>query len=232
MTNLIIISGKKQSGKSSLVKAFKDKYYSINTTMLCQDRIVEYSFASPLKHFLKEIFGLSDAQLNGTDEDKNSLTRLQWKNIPFCSDYDKHLLYSNLRPNYKHNPLAYFSEDFLTARELMQIFGSEICRKMHPNCWAEATKNAIIEHWKIRTNEISVISDARFPNELDFFKDMNPIVVRLGRNTYNSSHISETSLDDYNFTQFENCLVLDNQNMSMEEKNRIGTEFLMSKIGS
>ena len=81
-----------------------------------------------------------------------------------------------------------------------------------------ATKKKIFNkcekyHW-------AIINDCRFPNELDVFKDKNPIVVRLFRNITNSQHESEIALDNYDFKQFSNLYEIDNREMSWEDKNK------------
>lgn len=85
-----------------------------------------------------------------------------------------------------------------TVRELLQYWGTDVRRKENPNYWIEKVKN----HIKIMSMSQFIIDDVRFPNEADFIKEQNGILIRL--NPYpnyipdpNSDHKSENALDDY-----------------------------------
>ena len=200
-TKIVILTGKKQSGKSTSVSAIKQHYKNLH--------VEEYSFADPLKRFLINVFGLSYEQCYGTDEEKNSSTNIIWGNLPFSVEHLQQL-WSKSREG-KLDPSAK-----LTAREAMQFFGSEICRAMYADCWANATLNNIIRD----DVDLAVISDARFPNEIDIFKEYNPLVVRFTRNVYKSNHISEIALDNYDFKSAHFLAIIDNINMPVDTKNK------------
>jgi hypothetical protein len=114
----------------------------------------------------------------------------------------------------------------MTAREVMQIFGSNVCRRMSPNCWANATLQKIIKEQP----DYAFITDARFPNELDIFLPYNPIVIRLSRNLFNSQHVSEVALDKYPWQNIQRFIPIDNADMDLDNKNSlVYTEFLKYK---
>ena len=81
----------------------------------------------------------------------------------------------------------------MTARELMQIFGTDIGRTMFDsNIWVDATINKIKEE----NPAIAVIDDLRFCSEADSILSNNGVVVLLSRNSSSSDiHGSEKDLD-------------------------------------
>lgn len=206
MTNIIIFTGKKQSGKDTSALAF------INSLPETERPLVkQYSFAEPLKNFLINVFGFDFEQCYGTDEEKNSLTKIKWINLPFDVETIQKL-FKSARPN---DPM-FDLDTRMTAREVMQIFGSNVCRKMYNDCWAQATLNKILTD----KPEYALITDARFPNELEVFKPYKPIIIRLSRDLFHSTHISETALDGYDFSSFDDYGVIMNDNMTLETKNK------------
>lgn len=198
MSKIILISGTKQSGKTTCAD------YLVNHLSSCGKWSKIYSFADSLKEFCMKIFGLSYAQCYGTDNDKNTLTIIKWNNLPI-DNYTRNELIQ------KHQPKS----EFLTARQLLEIFGTNICRNMYYDCWAEATLRDI----KKESPQYALVADCRFPNELEVFKSYDPYVIRLCRNLFNSKVESEVALNDYDFKKFANHLVVPNQNWTVEEKN-------------
>ena len=117
-----------------------------------------------------------------------------------------------------------------TVREILQEFGTEVGRQIHPNFWV----NVLFSDYKVDSSgsnpmqmnisdkEVTVskipynsnlypnwiITDVRFPNELQGIKDREGIVIRINRpftnpNDHNiqlvGQHISETALDKAKF---------------------------------
>jgi len=219
-TTVVIISGKKQSGKTSS--------FEFITSKLTDKTNKQYSFADPLKQFLMDVFGLTNDQCNGTDEQKNSLTKIKWADLPMpVEDIVKLIIQSRdpkSLPKYERNVAQVAAEGInmlwrdnvlMTAREVMQVFGSNICRKMYGNCWAEATLRKIQD----TKPDYAFITDARFPNEIDTFLELDPIVIRLNRNPFDSKHVSETAMDDFDWTKLKRFVCIDNANMTLDEKN-------------
>jgi hypothetical protein len=113
----------------------------------------------------------------------------------------------------------------MTAREVMQYIGTDIFRSMQQNVWASATINKIRQE----NNQLSIIADCRFPNEVQSIKEAGGIVIKLNRNPYNSDHISETALDADNYNQNNFDLCIDNQFLSVSQQNEIIHSFLLKK---
>ena len=150
-----------------------------------------YNFADPLKYICMNLFGLGWNQCFGSDKDKNSKIDLKWKDLP----------------------RAGMKKGNLTAREFMQYFGTDVCRKIKPDIWTQAC----ISRVQSEQSELSVIGDCRFENEVDIIKRAGGKVVRLTRQISKDSHSSETALNKDKFSWDNFDLIIDNQNMSIGE---------------
>lgn len=160
--------------------------------------IKNYSFADALKEVCTGLLKLTHEQCYGTDEQKNSITEINWEDTP--GDHGK--------------------KGKMTAREVMQYVGTDIFRKMNKNVWIDATINQILSE----SSEIAVISDCRFENEADAIKAAGGFVVYLTRSiTQGDSHSSENGFSE-NY-QFD--FVIDNQNMTIDEANEVLLNWLV-----
>ena len=154
-----------------------------------------YNFADPLKQVCVDILGLAPRQCYGEDKYKNELVDCQW--------------------NGKQ----------LTAREVMQILGTDILRTMQHNVWTGATIRKIQ-----RDNpDVALIGDCRFPNEVEAVQKVGGIVIKLNRNIYHSDHASETALDRQNYDELNFDAVIQNQFMDIEAKNEVLSRILKEK---
>ena len=101
----------------------------------------------------------------------------------------------------------------MTAREVMQYVGTDFFRKIYPEVWVDSTIRQIEKD----KPELAVIVDCRFPNEANGIKNAGGKVIRLTRNIFGEQdqHRSETALDNYdNFDA-----TIDNHEMSIKEQN-------------
>lgn len=105
------------------------------------------------------------------------------------------------------------NENRATAREIMQYVGTDIFRSIKKDVWVSATIQKIISN----QTKISIISDCRFPNEVDSIKKLDGQVLRLERNQLQSDHISETILDRENYDWGNFDYVIDNTKTSLQE---------------
>ena len=101
----------------------------------------------------------------------------------------------------------------MTARELLQYFGTDIMRTMHENVWVNQTINTISQE----QTELAIIADVRFPNEVEAIKEAGGKVVRLTRGRKKDSHPSELALDKENYDWSNFDLVVDNSLGGVEE---------------
>ena len=125
-----------------------------------------YAFADVLKEFAVDVLGLEYDQVYGTNKEKNSPTHLLWENMPTGN---------NKGP--------------MTGREVLQYFGSDICRKMYENIWFDAC----IRRIRKDNPELALISDVRFSNEISGVQKEGGIVFGLPRDIVNGkdTHSSE-----------------------------------------
>lgn len=110
MTKIIAFSGRKQSGKSTSGE-FISSHISSNKPDISYKI---YSFADPLKQDIcMNILGMTHIQCYGSDDDKNTMTDLEWNG------------------------------EKLTARRAMEVIGTNIFRQIKTQVWVEATINKI-----------------------------------------------------------------------------------------
>jgi len=164
--------------------------------------IMIYSFADLLKkEVCIKILGLTYEQCYGTDEQKNSLTKIKWKDVV------KTLNKASVKAAHANS-----KEDTLTGRQVLQIIGTEMFRAISPNVWPEA----LIRQIKSDNAEVAIITDIRFANEVETIKENGGAVIRLTRKVFEDEHESETALD--NFDQSKYDLVINNQDMTIDQQ--------------
>lgn len=222
--NIIVsdIFGEKVSGVDWI--PLTPEYVDVSQLLHNFDPCKVYAFADPLKEFLINVFGIRREQLYGSDNEKNSETHLRWENMPGVitpQDLDYLEFDGKVIADYNLEELGLIKHEPgpMTAREVMQFFGTEVCRKMYGNVWTDTMKRMI----KAGGAQLSLISDVRFDNEVHSIKEDNGIIIGLRRDMYSSDHASEQ-------INFDLCdYVIDNQNMSMEEMLRAVYD-IVSKI--
>tara|TARA_R110000824_G_scaffold199900_4_gene383958 strand:- start:1524 stop:2393 length:870 start_codon:yes stop_codon:yes gene_type:complete len=163
--------------------------------------VKHYAFAAMLKEIANGLFGLTSEQAYGTDKQKNSLTTLKWQDMPGITT----------DPKEKSPHLTYHERGRMTAREFLQYFGSDICRKIYQPIWTRRTLNEI----ETEEPQLAIISDCRFPNEIDAIHDSGGKVIHLTRRPYEDSHVSENALSGW--TDYD--AVIDNAKMTVPQAN-------------
>ena len=165
--------------------------------------------------------GLKEKQCYGTDDDKNTLTEYHWDTLPWEIG-EKFGDEIEIGP--QHHLVKVPKVGPMTGREVLQIFGTDIMRGFFSDkIWVNATINLI----KKENPPIALIADARFKSEINaLMAEENGYVIRLTRKICEDSHPSETELDSFDFAKLgERCLVIDNQNLSEKQKNKIAKPF-------
>jgi hypothetical protein len=155
-----------------------------------------------------EILGLAGYARSGKDTAGDALAELGWKRIAFADALREF--------SYRLNPLIMNEWGKVTQlrwiideygwngykrtqwadgiREHLQTLGTECGRELiSQNIWVDATLNNLDPDGKY------VISDVRFPNEVEAIRSRGGFVLRVWRPGVEpaNSHGSETSLDDY-----------------------------------
>lgn len=176
-------------------KEFNDP--RLNQALSLLDKNIKiYNFADVLKtDICINILGLTYDQCYGSDENKNELTQIKWSSMPGINLTDDHA-------------------EYMTAREVMQFVGTDIFREIDTDIWVKATINKIMNEQP----KVAVITDCRFPNEVEAIKNIGGKVFRLTRNKFNSDHASESILDKdrYDWANFD--YVLENEDISLEDQ--------------
>ena len=173
----------------------------------------KFSFADNLKLATHKIFGIPLELLYGNDEDKNSATHIK------ASD-----LYGLLAINVI-NVLkkTMKDDDYLSVRQILQLFGTNLCRKMDDKCWVRG----LITDIESYGSELSLVDDCRFKNEVYAMKDVGATIIRFKKSIGDDSHVSEKDLDDIDDSVFD--LVVDNSNMSLLDKNEYVMNWLQER---
>jgi hypothetical protein len=227
---IIGISGKKQSGKTtsgnfilSLVMANTDISQSIDIDD--QGRIVVSDLLGDKNYegiFDTQALHKNDYIIQKVLEKLNPLIRLYsfadilkkeicikllglTYNQCYGSDEDKNTMTDVLDPTLLKP---------MNARDVMQYVGTDLFRKMRPNVWVDATLNQIQED----KPKIAIITDCRFPNEVDSIKNKGGKIIRLTRDLYNSTHISEKILDQDNYDWSNFDYIIHNEKMNIYDQ--------------
>lgn len=222
MTFILAASGKKQSGKDTLLTGLRP-------TLESRGIVKTYSFADEIKKFLISGMGLRHEQVWGTDADKNSLTEYKWEDMPKYIRWDfngrwyglvdgcPHVQYSPMekatdiesafwRLNYKGHQPNSLRSGYMTARELMQVFGTDLMRRTFSDrIWVNAALRAIEQD----NPDIALIPDMRFPSEFGPLYEKGAYIVRLMRDvSKGDQHPSETALDNWPWAEYDRVLVV------------------------
>ena len=162
-----------------------------------------FSFADELKCLCINYFGLTFDQCYGDNENKNSLTKIMWKNMPYATKKGK--------------------KGFMTARELLQVFGTKVMRKIYDPVWSEMCIKNIRDHLESVGHPgqcLCLVSDVRFPNEVEAIQKTGGKVIRLTRDVHpEDTSDSEHALDEDKFDWDKFDCVLDNSESSISDQN-------------
>jgi hypothetical protein len=251
---IIALSGRRGAGKNTIAKSIADYYCNLRYQegYAFQPNILECSFADNIKQFCIETLGLRREQCYGSEDDKSTDTQYLWDNVPeflrwkFGSREMLHLEYDDVLDSYEKvcktsiysDQEALYNEyyssstsvpighrsGFMSGRDIMQLFGTELIRNVFGNVWAAATIRKI----KDANANLAIITDNRFPNEVTaVLNEPNGYIIRLTRSPFAASdtHASEVSLDNYNW-HHPKCFVLDNSEMTLKEQDLAAFDIL------
>tara|TARA_Y100000310_G_scaffold285271_2_gene308634 strand:- start:1079 stop:1972 length:894 start_codon:yes stop_codon:yes gene_type:complete len=211
-----------------------------------------YSFADELKNFLLSSFDVSREQVYGSDNEKNIKTKYRWDTLPSFTRWINSPL-KKLRSKTGANSFVFANKKFInsitteadflkalcwgwvpedlrtghmTARELMQVLGTDIGRKMFNNdIWVDATLGKI----KKESPKIAIIDDLRFCSEADAVLGDGGFVVVLSRNKNSLDiHGSEKDLDNFD-TDSDGVIFIDNM-CSIDYKNKECLSFVIETL--
>jgi len=232
---VIGISGRKQSGKTTLANH-----------LITQVGGSIVNLADPLKKLIcQDILGLTNEQVNGTEEQKNSLTDYKWDNL---ADYLRNMyslqsqdVFSGYAcPSWDgegqdqielYQSLVVPRSGQMTAREVMQIVGTDIFRRsFNDNIWVDCLFRTINEQFQETGNVIFFVPDVRFVSEIDGIIKNNGYIIRLQRRVTNDTHQSEMELDNYNFAALGSKALVIGSEVDIPKMENIGLDFVTSTV--
>lgn len=167
-----------------------------------------YGFAGCLKNICADIYGATEEQLYGTQEQKATpITGLLWENMagaiaPEANRTKKVLdLIDSAKLIERTGPVI--------ARELMQYLGTDIFRRANPRCHADSC----IKKIKVDDPAFALVGDVRFRDtESPAIKENGGLIIYLTRDEFKSAHSSENSIGP------DDCdIVIDNAKMTIQE---------------
>ena len=244
-TNLIGISGKIGSGKDTVglilqVLDIMERTFDLEQSMLTGKHVESIQkigetegparvgsnefqikkYAEKVKRILCLLIGCTMSQLEDREFKEKELGREWW----YFADRGRRLPYTDF--------LAIFCADQKdvelvkpTPRSFLQLIGTEMGRNIiHPNTWV----NSMFSDF--RDSSKWIITDVRFPNEVEAIHRHGGKVIRIDRTTGNAlidnnvhavtdhQHPSETALDGY--TGFDDIVINDGTLDDLVEKIR------------
>ena len=161
--------------------------------------VKEYSFATPLKLAVHELFGVPLNLLGSGNKDVK--TNVTWGQLKF-------FLNISMRKKIKDNKL---DGTYLTIRNILEEFGTNFCRKIDEDIFVKR----LTEHLQRDRVPVQIVSDIRRNNEALKIKELGGVLVRLKRN-WSQSAISESDID-----LIVPDIDIDNSDMSVKEKNEV-----------
>lgn len=134
------------------------------------------AYADQLKYIISTCFGLNMEQLYGDDKE------VVLEDLPI------------------RTKSGHVTTHCWTPRKLLQYLGTDVFRTIKPDCWVQVVKDRVAEG----EYDNYIITDGRFPNELEWVLEAGGIHIRIEREDKDfvsgTDHESETSLPDF----FEN----------------------------
>tara|TARA_R110002126_G_scaffold2827_1_gene15611 strand:- start:38279 stop:39052 length:774 start_codon:yes stop_codon:yes gene_type:complete len=234
MNNLIGVSGKIGSGKDLLCDIInyltqEEDWGSFERFMeesnAYYDTYKNKKFAGKLKDIICLLIGCTRKQLEDREFKEAELGE-EWRIWQISYDTERHL-FSDKKEAEKMCDEIWDHTDFLetlllTPRKLLQLIGTEAGRQIiHPNIWVNAlfadyvcndcgqkecpTDEEDTGQMIHRSFPNWIITDVRFPNEVEAIEDKGGTVIRIERTPrsygteFEIEHSSETALDDYDF---------------------------------
>lgn len=169
--------------------------------LLCEPNVEIMSFANPLKEICTNILNIPSDNVYGSDEDKSVNTEYTWDNMP-----------SHIRSSNGSN-----KSGNMTAREVMQVIGTDIFRNyFHNNIWVSYMLR------KINSSKADVIfiDDLRFNSEAEALMNKGAMIIHIERMWgQGGSHHSENGLDINILKSYKHFYKI--PDVSMMSKNEI-----------
>lgn len=198
MRIVIGLTGVKTSGKSTVANLLKD---------LILEDVQESALADKLKNVCSKVFDVPREHF-----DKQDLKEVPFKSNKILTENDINLILSEFEVNptkeliYFYNKNNIINKPLKSPRQIAQIVGTEILR-------AAGDEDIHCKNLKLGNN-VTIISDIRFPNEFNYFENLPntyflPFYIQRDeaeKYINSNSHSSETSV----FTFCQKCININN----------------------
>jgi hypothetical protein len=175
---LISLSGRKGSGKDTVFKELCKKFPQYTFKRL--------AWGDALKKEVHDIFGIPMDLLHADEETKNN-TETQ-VNVGLFLEQAKEIV-----PWKKWFTAFGFSNGYLTVREVLQLWGTDVRRTQDPEYWVKKIVGRIDTH--PNPSDILVITDTRFENELDAIHARNGLSIWIDRHSLKEQDTHESEKD-------------------------------------
>lgn len=180
----------------------KEELVDLNT--VAPDFLKVYHWADELKITISRLFNIDINLLYGTDSDKDTKTPYKWEDMPGVVTNQKMYGYlmkgakkkiDLLGKEYGVSPpnIMFHEPGNMTIREILQYFGTDVCRSIYNNCWVSSLESRI----KSETPAVALIADTRFDNELFAVKEWGGLCIKMDRKTKEDSHVSENGIREF-----------------------------------
>lgn len=232
MTKILAFSGKKQSGKTTCANFILAMFLSDSNRLFDSVTINTSGLLEVVKADTKETVVIDPPRYYQQSDNLdptvfNTILELtpHIKIYSFADPLKKNICIDILGLTYEQcygtdeekNQITHIMQDgkLLTGREVMQYVGTDIFREMLPDVWPLAA----IRNIKKDNPKLAIITDCRFPNEVEAVQKAGGKVIRLTRNvTGHSQHISENILNEDIFDWNKFDYILDNTNIDVPEQ--------------
>lgn len=240
MNKIIAISGLKNSGKSTVAsmieflfntpKIFHSYFWYKHQKLILKKKIYKtVAFADPIKEMLSHLLNMNREDFESREIKENCIIRFSDLYKIRTDEYRKakEWEYIQTLPDSKFSKLAKewnpeLSEEYwLSIRQVMQLFGTEIMRNiLDDKIWINCVLN--------RSNKNNlIISDLRFITEYEEIKKRNGFIIYIDRGLTPGTHKSESEMQILlNQNKFD--LIINNKNISLKELFNVVKEQIKS----
>ena len=199
------LCGVKQSGKDSFAKMALSILNGRGEGPLPRARTA--AFADPLKEFCVRYLDVPSENCRGTDEQKNAVMGT------WGGRFSDHII-----AQFGKSP-----SDPVTAREIMQVVGTEIFRgNFRPTFWCDIMLRSTLPRLKREGLDAVFITDVRFANEIDAIESIGGGVLKIERPAagggIGAQHASETELANIPVSRFKAVIVNDSTIDDLRER--------------
>jgi hypothetical protein len=160
-----------------------------------------YHFADVLKYIAIHMYGIEEKLVYGSEKDKEELTPYTYKSL------------EDVIPA-KYFPKSGDMSRQLTVRKFLQYLG-DILRSVNDDCFT----NPLIKQLSTEQCPLSLIADVRRVSEVEAIHKLGGKVMFLTRKPYQDGHRVEMEFNKIEKPEEFFDIVIDNKDMTIEQKN-------------